>query len=57
MSFPETAKKILASGVSNLAQVYTDVKYTRAENEHLSRELLEWLERQRFLARAEPPPA
>lgn len=57
MSFPDLAKKILASGVTNLAQVYTDVKYTREENELISREILESLERQGFLGRDESPEA
>lgn len=57
MGFPELAKEILASGVTNLAQVYTDVKYTREENEQISRELLESLLRQKFLLRDDTPGA
>jgi len=50
MSFPELKAKILESGVKNLSQVYTQLKYTRGENEELSAELLEQLVRQRFLS-------
>jgi nitroreductase len=49
MAFPELAEAILASGVSNLAQVYTQVKYTRRENEQISAALLATLQRQGFL--------
>jgi len=49
MSFPDLRERILASGVRNLSQVYTELKYTRAENEQISAELLANLARQRFL--------
>jgi nitroreductase len=49
MSFPDLRAKILESGVKNLSQVYTQLKYTRADNEEISAELLENLARQRFL--------
>ena len=49
MGFPDLAKRMVESGVKNLAQVYTHLKYTREDNEKLSAELLESLVRQRFL--------
>jgi nitroreductase len=50
MSFPDLAERIRKSGVENLAQVYTEVKYTRASNLRFSRDLLRGLERQGFLS-------
>jgi len=47
-SFPELAARMAASGVKNLAQVYTQLKYTKAENEAISAELLATLARQGF---------
>ena len=41
--------RILESGVKNLSQVYTQLKYTRESNREFSAELLENLARQRFL--------
>jgi hypothetical protein len=49
MSFPQLRAKILESGVKNLSQVYTQLKYTRESNREFSAELLENLARQRFL--------
>lgn len=49
MSFPELKAKIEKSGVKNLAQVYTDVKYTKDENRIASQSLLELLKTQNFL--------
>ena len=49
MSFPELAEMIRESGVRNLAQVYTDVKYTRRENVAISIDLLRALESQGFV--------
>jgi nitroreductase len=49
MAFPDLAKRIKESGVNNLAQVYTEVKYTRELNERMSRQLLEDLRTQGFL--------
>ena len=49
MSFPDLAERIRESGVKNLSQVYTVVKYTRESNRRFSRELLEGLERHGFL--------
>lgn len=48
MSFPELAAMIRESGVANLASVYTELKYTRANNEEISHELREMLARQGF---------
>lgn len=48
MDIPDLARRIVESGVSNLAQVYTQVKYVREDGERYSREILEALARQRF---------
>jgi len=48
MAFPELAGRIRKSGVANLAQVYTEVKYTRENNRRFSRDLRRELERQGF---------
>ena len=55
MSFPELAAMIEESGVKNLAEVYTTLKYTKSENEEVSRELLELLESQGFFSGALEP--
>jgi hypothetical protein len=52
MAIPRLAAAIRRSGVTNLAQVYTEVKYTRQENERISLELLAMLRRQGFFAPA-----
>jgi nitroreductase len=49
MSIPRVAEAIRRSGVENLAQVYTQVKYPRRENESLSRDLLQAMRLQGFL--------
>jgi nitroreductase len=49
MSFPDLAERIRESGVRNLAEVYTQLKYTREDNERISGELLDQLRRQGFL--------
>jgi nitroreductase len=49
MAFPDLADRIRESGVKNLAQVYTTVKYTREGNIRFSKDLLEGLERHGFL--------
>ncbi len=49
MSYPELRLMIEASGVQNLAQVYTVVKYTRASHEEFSATVLEYLREQGFL--------
>jgi hypothetical protein len=48
MEFPDLAKSIRESGVANLAQVYTEVKYGRDGNVRFSRDLIRGLEGQRF---------
>ena len=50
MEFPELAQRIRKSGVTNLAQVYTEVKYTIDRNQRCSRDLLEGLRQQDFLS-------
>jgi len=47
-TFPDLAAKIRASGVKNLAQVYTQLKYTRTENAATARRILKTLEAQGF---------
>ncbi len=49
MSYPELAARMESSGVANLAQVYTRLKYTKDDNEAISAELLATLARQGFL--------
>ncbi len=49
MEFPELADRIRQSGVDNLAQVYTRIKYPRESNTRFSSELLDCLERQGFM--------
>lgn len=51
MSFPELAARIRASGVRNLAEVYTILKYTKVDNEEISAEMLALLEEKGFLPR------
>jgi hypothetical protein len=46
---PELRAKIEVSGVKNLAQVYTTVKYTRESHERYSREVLRCLVEQDFM--------
>ena len=48
MGFPELAERIRQSGVKNLAQVYTQLKYTLEDNQRFSRNLLSSLQRQGF---------
>ncbi len=50
MSIPALAQAIETSGVRNLAQVYTQLKYTRENNEAFSDQILRTLHRQGFLA-------
>jgi nitroreductase len=49
MAFPDLARDIRESGVTNLAQVYTIVKYTRESNVRISRELIDALQAQGFM--------
>jgi len=55
MEYPELAARIRDSGVENLAQVYTTVKYTREHNREVSRALMEALRRQGFLEHGDEP--
>jgi nitroreductase len=49
MSYPDLRQLIEESGVENLAQVYTVVKYTRAFNEQHARNIRDYLKQQGFL--------
>jgi len=49
MEFPELADRIRRSGVGNLAQVYTQLKYPREENARYSRDLFKCLGSQGFM--------
>ncbi|HMB70344.1 MAG TPA: nitroreductase family protein [bacterium] len=49
LSFPELADRMRTSGVRNLAQVYTRLKYTREDNDEASEILREGLRRAGFL--------
>jgi nitroreductase len=49
MSYPRLRKKIIASGVENLAQVYTLVKYSRESHLKISKNVLNYLEEQDFM--------
>jgi nitroreductase len=50
MSFPRLRAMIAETGVTNLAQVYTVVKYTRESHLEFSRTVLDYLRQQDFLA-------
>lgn len=49
MTFPELRQRIEGSGVQNLAQVYTILKYTRESHIEFSDTVLNYLKRQDFL--------
>jgi len=49
MGFPELRQLIEESGVENLAQVYTILKYTRESHRDFSRNLLDYLAGQEFM--------
>lgn len=49
MSYPRLRKLIIDSGVENLAQVYTEVKYSRRSHQEFSRKVLSYLEAQDFM--------
>lgn len=55
MSFPDLAEEIRSSGVRNLAEIYTVLKYTRKDNEEIAAELLAGLRRHGFLGGAAVP--
>lgn len=47
-SVPELAERVNATGIKNLAQIYTQLKYTRENNEAISNELIQALKQQGF---------
>ena len=49
MSYPRLRKLIIDSGVENLAQVYTEVKYSRQSHQEFSRKVLDYLKAQDFM--------
>ncbi|MBL4752783.1 MAG: nitroreductase family protein [Flavobacteriales bacterium] len=49
MAYPDLKAKIEEAGVTNLAQVYTDVKYTANENADASKAFLELLKEKDYL--------
>ena len=49
MTFPRLRKMVEESGVENLAQIYTAVKYTRESHEAFSQKVLAYLQAQSFM--------
>ena len=49
MSYPRLRKMVEESGVNNLAQLYTTVKYTRESHQGYSRTVLDYLQEQDFM--------
>lgn len=49
MTYPELRRRIEGSGVQNLAQIYTILKYTRESHVAFSRTVLDYLEAQGFM--------
>lgn len=49
MTYPRLRKMIEGSGVENLAQVYTILKYTRENNKEFSQTVLDYLKQQEFM--------
>jgi nitroreductase len=49
MSFPRLRAKIEASGVENLAQIYTILKYSRESHQQYSQRVLDYLAKQSFM--------
>jgi nitroreductase len=49
MSYPDLRQMIEESGVENLAQVYTIVKYTRESHQEFSQKVLDYLAQQDFM--------
>ncbi|MFN2125597.1 MAG: nitroreductase family protein [Candidatus Promineifilaceae bacterium] len=49
MSYPRLRKRIEGSGVENLAQIYTRLKYTRESHQEFSQTVLDYLAEQDFL--------
>lgn len=52
MGFPELRRRIEGSGVQNLAQIYTVLKYTRESHTEFSRTVLDYLREQDFFNNA-----
>ena len=50
MSYPDLRRRVEESGVENLAQLYTGVKYTRESHREFSRTVLQYLRDQGFMA-------
>ncbi|MCB0238145.1 MAG: NADPH-dependent oxidoreductase, partial [Anaerolineae bacterium] len=48
MTYPDLRRKVEESGVENLAQLYTTVKYTRESHQDYSRTVLDYLIEQDF---------
>jgi nitroreductase len=49
MSYPRLRRMIIDSGVENLAQVYTEVKYSQESHQSFSKRILNYLEEQDFM--------
>ena len=49
MTYPRLRARIEGSGVQNLAQVYTVLKYTRESHEAFSESVLSYLRQQDFM--------
>lgn len=49
MSYPRLRKLIIDSGVENLAQVYTEVKYSRRSHQEFSKNIINYLKKQDFM--------
>ena len=49
MTFPRLRKMVEESGVKNLAQLYTTVKYSRESHQGYSKTILEYLRDQDFM--------
>jgi hypothetical protein len=49
MSFPHLRQMVEESGVTNLAQIYSALKYTRASHQQFSNNVLDYLKAQDFM--------
>lgn len=49
MSYPELRARIEGSGVKNLAQIYTQLKYTKESHQEFAQTVLNYLEAQDFM--------
>jgi nitroreductase len=54
MSYPRVRRRIIESGVDNLAKVYTVVKYSRESHQEYSTNLLQYLAQQGFMNQVDP---